>query len=392
MSLIQCCPACQSTDLSPMLDMGQQPMSLVALQSDPLQSWALERFAIRLMICRNCGHVHNVAFKPENVSYTAAGCRMYNDGSGWQPHLDYVRSVITGLKDIQLIIEVGAGDCTFLDSLETDAIKLAIDPCEAVERAEEFGIQYRREMFNVDKHLPLDGGDAVVMMRHLLEHMENPRPFIEQIVRRAEKRQGNTYLLIEVPCCQEALKNNRVEDWTYEHPQHFTVMSMMYLMRGCGIKVCQSVASYGGEVVVALAKIEQKKVTSPTVDQILFGYQRLGKNLAAAREWIINNKVALWGGAGKSAMFINMLDLPSSVLRVVDSHEAKWGFCVPGRQARLQSPHNLIADPVDYIIATTSWRAKDIRDEIVADGIPCKALLKFERGKLVEVPLVKEQN
>lgn len=389
MSYIQCCPACQSTDLEIMLDMGDQPLSLVELQSDPMKSWGLKRHRIRLAICRNCGHVHNLYFNPNYVSYSQAGCRMYNAGSGWQDHLAEVRKIIGNLKDISAIIEIGAGDCEFLASLETEAVRVAVDPCEAIEQAPERGIEvWHRDHFDPDEHMPKGEGNIVILMRHLLEHMENPRIFIEQIVRAAEKRTGITYLLIECPCCQEALKQLRIEDWTYEHPQHFTVMSMMYMLRACGIKICQATTHYNMEVVIGLAKIEPKKAHSPTVEQILFGYGRLDKNITKESDWmqLLDDSVALWGGAGKSAMFINKFKLLDST-RVVDSHEEKWGMYVPGTQIKIMSPHTLIEDPVDYIVATTSWRANDIRDEIKSLGIPCKALMKFERGKLVEVPL-----
>ena len=393
MTYIECCPACRSTDLEVMLDMGEQPMSLVSLQEDPMNSWALERHRIRLAICRNCSHVHNIDFNPNYVSYSAAGCRMFNNGAGWQQHVEDVRGIIKNLPEINAIVEIGAGDCEFLASLETEAATIAVDPCEAVERAEELGItRWHREHFDPSVHIPMDG-NIVILMRHLLEHMEDPRSFVEKIVRVAEKRTGNTYLMMECPCCQEALKQLRIEDWTYEHPQHFTVISMMYMLRACGIKICQATTHYDMEVLIGLAKIEPKKVHSPTTEQILFGYKRLEKNIAKESEWVrlMDERVALWGGAGKSAMFINKFDLLETV-RVVDSHEEKWGFCVPGTKIVMESPATLIEDPVDCIIVTTSWRANDIREEILGSGIPCKHLMKFERGKLVEVPLEETTN
>jgi len=392
MSYIQCCPACQSTDQEVLFDMGSQPMSLVALQRDPLQSASLERHRIRLAICRNCGHVHNIDFNPNHVSYAAAGCRMYNSGSGWQRHVEVTVKQVEEIEDVELIIEVGAGDCEFLNRINTDAIKIAIDPCEAVERAEELGIQYYREHFDPKQHIPLDGGKLVIIMRHLLEHMENPREFIEPIVRMAEKRAQDTILLIEVPCCQEALKKCRIEDWTYEHPQHFTVLSMMKLFRACGIEFSHAATTYGGEVIVAMAKLEPKRTKGLTVDQILFKYKRAQAKIDEVRSWLVNttDRVALWGGGGKSAMFINKFKLPDTTL-VVDSHEEKWGFCVPGTKIPMVSPTALKKFPVDYIICTTSWRSLDIRDEIIKLGIECKGLLKFEFGKLVEVPLGKNE-
>ena len=75
---IECCPACQSTNLEMMLDLGNQPLSLVAMQQIPSRSVALMRHRIRLAICHNCGHVHNIDYNPNYVKYSGGGCRMYN--------------------------------------------------------------------------------------------------------------------------------------------------------------------------------------------------------------------------------------------------------------------------------------------------------------------------
>lgn len=386
MTYFQCCPACQSTDQELMFDMGLQPMSLVQLQRDPDKSDALERYPIRLMICRSCGHVHNIYFDPRYVSYSAEGCRMYNNGAGWQVHVENVLANCARIEDLDLVVEIGAGDCDFLSRIKTDAVKLAVDPCEAVEQAEELGIQYVRDYFDADKHMPECNGVTLVIMRHLLEHMLHPRTLIEQIVKRAKERKHPTIILVEVPCCQQALQRTRIEDWTYEHPQHFTVNSLSRLFRAVGIMMSQVETSYGGEVCVGWAKIDPQQTRGLTVDTILENYNRAEENISATREWFQENKVAFWGGAGKSAMFIRKFNLPEDTT-VVDSHEIKHNFYVPGTRIKIMNPITLRKFPVDYIVATTSWRANDIRDEIVRDSIPCKALLKFENGELVEVPL-----
>jgi len=314
---------------------------------------------------------------------------MYNVGAGWLEHMKEVRELCAGLPDLDLIIDVGAGDCEFLDSLDTQAVKLAVDPCEAVERAEELGLYYRREFFHPDAHIPDDTrGNILITMRHLLEHMQHPRDFIERIVTYAQELEYDTYLYVETPCCHEALKKTRIEDWTYEHPQHFTVKSMSKLFRACGIDYSHITLGYGGEVIKAVAKILPNKQKGILPSQVLENYANAQSSIDRVAEWIYSNRanLALWGGAGKSSTFINKLYLPTNVL-VVDSHRAKWGYYVPGKAIKMQNPEVLKTSPVDYIIATASWRANDVAREIVSRGIECKQLLKFENGQLTEVPL-----
>lgn len=379
------CPACHSRDVKILFDMGRQPMSLVCLQDDPEQSSCLERHLIQLAICRNCSHVHNTMFDPSHLTYSAAGCRMWNNGELWKEHVDLVRSSASSI-DVDLIVEVGAGDCEFLASLETSAARLAIDPCEAVYRAEELGLDYERAYFDPYRHIPKGVSRVMIVMRHLLEHMENPRDYIERIIRRVDELNIQAFLLIEVPCCQNALRRTRIEDWTYEHPQHFTVSSMHKLLRNCDVYRNEVITSYGGEVIVAMAIVEPKPKNQ--IDNIVSNYRQAEDTLDALFLWSESNlnDIAFWGGAGKSAMFINKLK-PSSDCLVVDSDERKQGYFVPGTRIEIQSPEVLKTSPRKYIISTTSWRTEDIAREISRLGISCEKLYTFENGELTEVPL-----
>jgi hypothetical protein len=375
-----------------MFDMGLQPMSLVSLQDDPDKSAALETYPIQLAICRNCTHVHNIKFDPSNVKYTGAGCRMYNNGTLWQNHIDEVQRKLP--LDVDFIIEIGAGDCEFLAGLDTEAELLAVDPCEAVEIAANLDIPFARELFDPDKHFPEDDGkEVLIVMRHLLEHMEEPRDLLDGIVRKARQRAAVTHLYIEVPNCGNALDNQRIEDWTYEHPQHFTIQSMHTLMKNAGAHTNICRLSYGNEVVCCKSALYPSLLTTVRdIDEVVGNYAQVAFNITAASEWIhqLNGPVAFWGGAGKSAMFIRQFDLPSNTI-VVDSHYDKWQSFVPGTRIPIRPPTVLKKRPVEIIIATTSWRANDIRDEIIQRNIPCKKLLKFECGKLTEVPLGNQE-
>jgi hypothetical protein len=384
------CPACQSNNTSLLIDIGYQPMSLVELQEDPDASYRATRRVIRMQICRNCSHVFNSAFEPDQAYYEGMGCRMYNAGGRWQDHLQSVREKLEPiLLGCDVAVEIGAGDCEFLDSLNTDAIKVAVDPCEAVERAEELGIQYHRTMFSYKHHVP-DGGQPLILARHLLEHLQAPRKLLEEIATEARKRSKTTYLYLEVPNCEVALNNTRIEDWTYEHVQHFTIRSMQALLRNSGIDHFVITKRYGDEVLSVIAKIDPVTVNPADldVDVVLDNYTHAAKIVDTENVRIRSRlgQVAFWGGAGKSAMFINLFDLPPSAC-VVDSHDEKWGMCVPGTRIKIQDPEILKEFCPHYIVATTSWRAEDIRDEIKRRGIKCGQLLKFQNGQLTEVPL-----
>ena len=385
--MTRCCPACSSLNTIELYDMGDQPVSLVDLQSDPGKSATMPQFPITLRICPICTHVYNSSFNPECLTYSREGCHMYNSGADWAEH---VNNIVVLLKSFNFehIIEVGAGDCSFLRNFKTpSATLLAIDPCEAVVQP---AVPYLRELFSPIKHLAHAEGSTLIIMRHLLEHLAKPADLIRDLADRAWERDEPTWCYIEVPCCENALELSRIEDWTYEHPQHFTEHSLSVLLEEHDVANYITQHKYNGEVICCLIRFDSELVTGGLdVSTITEKFKKVGDQIEREGRAMRSRlgELAFWGGAGKSAMFIRQLGLPDDTI-VVDSDQTKWGLCVPGTGIKILSPDVLkLLDSPPKIIATTSWRADDIKAEILRDSIPCDGLFKFQNGKLVEVPL-----
>jgi len=384
------CPACNSTDLETLIDLGHQPLSLMDLSPFPATSKTSPTYSTRMLICRQCFHVHNVDFNPD-FEYHSDGCRMWNEGEDWAQHVDRVRAEAEKMAlSANTVMEIGAGDGAFLYSIRCgdDVDKIAIDPATPLKLASE-RFTVINHLFKPDMIWQNDG-NLVVIMRHLLEHMQHPRQFIEDIVSRQQQVNPDSTLclLIEVPCCEEALHRTRVEDWTYEHVQHFTLESMRAMLRGLGSFSFGVSKSYGKEVLVASVYISAPHRKEFDVDQVINSYKTLALRTGKTGNWFLENleDIALWGGAGKSALFINQFGFPVGT-RVVDSDENKWGMCVPGTGIIMSRPESLKNLPVKYIIATTAWRAEDIANEINKHGIECEKLFKVENGNLMELKL-----
>jgi hypothetical protein len=360
-----------------MFNLGKHPPSLLSLSEKQ------ERLlSIWLNICNRCGHVFNIDFEEGELDYSGSSCRMYNDGVNWQEHVDSVRDKVNALK-ADVVVEIGAGDCSFLKSLKAPE-KIAIDPCDPPSELD--GIRFVESEFSDTLVLPQEG-KMVIVIRHLLEHVSEPRDFLESIVKLARNRKGLTALLIETPCCQKALSKCRIEDWTYEHPQHFTLNSMRWLLRNVGMEKLQVEASYEGEVLVAVTMIQPEK-EDDFPQRVREWYSAVRDNIDEVGQVFRDNvdKIVFWGGAGKSVMFIRLFDLHKDSV-VVDSHEDKWHMNVPGTSIPILPPFDPNWDKRKIVVATTSWRANDIKAEIKRLELPVETLYKFENGQLTEVPL-----
>ena len=359
------CPVCNNESIQ-MLDLGFQPASLTELNAP---SGNLVR--VNMYICQHCSHVFNSAFDPDTVSYSD-GCYMYNDGVEWQEH---VEEILASLPDnYDSVIEIGAGDCKFLNRVRGNN-KIAIDPASPPFHVP-YGTKYVQEEFTVSR-LPT-AGSRLIIMRHFLEHLHSPRRLLASIFRHSDECSDPTCIYLEVPCCENALNQLRVEDWTYEHPQHFTETSLRQLLVGLCVDQHTIWHAYGGEVLCCLINIGGSLDTSR---EIVTAYKNMSFNIRNLKKLIARDAYAFCGGAGKSAVFINMLQLPDDSL-VVDSDENKWGKLVPGTSIEIKAPYEI--ERVAGVIATTSWRAKDILSDMRYWGVEVP-LYKVNNGRLWRV-------
>ena len=146
--------------------------------------------------------------------------------------------------------------------------------------------------------------------------------------------------------------------------------------------------SYGNEVLVAQCNIwtsdRRLGISQEIINRFAKIEDKITEHSSTFEELINEGRIAFWGGAGKSAMFIRKFMLPNNAL-VVDSHESKWGMFVPGTMIEIKPPDVLLKGHPKIVVATTSWRADDIAKQIERFNIPVEKLLKFENGQLVEV-------
>ena len=89
--------------------------------------------------------------------------------------------------------------------------------------------------------------------------------------------------------------------------------------------------------------------------------------LELANLYLAGKRVAIWGGTGKCAAFLqaHRVDAQRFPL-VVDSDPEKVGTYVPGTGQRIQGRDALAGTPIDVLIVPTQWRARDIVEERLA--------------------------
>lgn len=377
------CPVCGSEHVHLLHWTPELPMSIMAVTSDPVKSVELPTSSMKIFSCDCCTHVYNAAFDPAMLTYSHGGCKMFNNGTAWQQHIKDLQEYINN-KNYHLVVEIGAGDGEFLKGVKTKT--LAYEPSEESELCKAAGLNTIKDYF-APGYVAHYAPGALFVMRHVMEHLQYPSDFIEQLTRNAY---GITDMIIEVPNIVNALKDQRIEDWVYEHAQHFTPTSLKRLFLRCGWAVYRCETKYNNEIIVLHAKFKPSKfdllINNYVANFKMFNQVNLDDAATEIRSMVNAGKeVVYWGGTGKSTLCLHQISPKYMQRRVVDSDIAKVGLCVPGLSTRIEHADRLINKPADIIIITTSWRAHDIVEEIKRKGIKCEKALVYKQGKLQEV-------
>jgi hypothetical protein len=386
------CPACGHHVAVPFFDGGLQPLATVAWPRSAEDARSMKRLPLDFVRCVDCGHVYNCRFDYAEVPYSEKPNLMFNRGAVWTEHLRHIRDLILrGLSDEPVVVEVGCGEGHLLRALAEQrpaGTYIGFDPSNAINTGGGL-IVGRRELFDPARHL-VELRPDLIISRHVLEHLMNPLGFVQAISFAASWENVETRLLIEVPCIDKVIRSGRTVDFFYEHNSNFTTRSLKRLLARCASEVEMVARSYNEEVVYGLALFERRQDQVDLAreaqrfrDQALRHRQTIRADIDALAA--SGRRVAVWGGTGKAAAFINQFGLDAARFPlVVDSDSEKAGTHVPGTGQEILYRNFLLQSPVEVILIATQWRAGDIAGEIERCGIPCQSILLEHEGRLVD--------
>lgn len=399
------CPACASTQSFPLGFWDHIPMSVMGLPWREQDALEMGRHVLDVRRCAPCGHVYNARFDYTEVPYEDGSNLVYNRGHFWQVYQRELREHWIETFDLRdgCVVEVGAGEGRFLEAFgEAGNRCVAWEPGPDAERCRERGLEARREYFR-GEHV-VEVRPTAIVCRHVIEHLDDPGVLLRDIRRGCVEAGIRPYFLAEVPCIEKALEQNRIHDFLYEHVSNFTERSFRTLFERNGWRVLEVRTGYDGEV-VSLAAVPRLRKTlrqdstpvagdaiSEEFEQPSARFQRsVDRQVRAVRgrllRWVgAGERVAMWGGTGKGAAMMNLFGIERAWLpRVVDSDLRKVGAFVPGTGQAIAAPQSLIDEPVDRILITTPWRARDIEHEIREVHGLTASLHVVHRGRIVEL-------
>ena len=342
--------------------------------------------------CTACGHVFNASFDYRQVPYSEMPNLMFNRGSLWSNFLQTIGGqILRRLPPAPVVVEIGYGDGSFLDMLSKRCPQghfIGFDP-HGAPPPDGARLELRRELFQPAVHLAATKPDLIIS-RHVLEHLSDPLSFVQHLAVTAACLDRRPLMYLEVPCIDRALETGRTADFYYEHNSHFTTGSFCRMLDRSAARLLTLGHGYDGEVVYAFVQLEAKSesVGNGLAALSFFTQARLAQaNIAVqlAALYESGQRVAIWGGTGKSAAFIHAHRVDAERFPiVVDSDAAKAGTFVPGTGQLIRFRDWLLDNPVDVIVIPCPWRAADIVREIHEHGIHYERILIDYHGELVD--------
>lgn len=385
------CPACGYHVAVPFFDGGMQPLATIAWPTDAAKAQNLPKLPLDFVRCVDCGHVYNASFEYDKIPYSDKPNLMFNQGAIWS---DFIRSLRGRIREKlpsdPVVIEIGHGDGGFLAALaagQSSGKFVGFDPHGATKA---YGaIQLRAELFEPSRHLAELRPDLIIT-RHVLEHLVNPLGFLQQISFAAHCLGIKPLAYFEVPCIDRAIATGRTVDFYYEHSSQFTTTSFTRMLSNCAADIMEIGHGYDGEVVFGFLRLGDRPVQTTHAQEaqaFLQGAQRarqtIGSQLAALHDQ--GKRVAVWGGTGKSAAFMQNYGMDADRFPiVVDDDINKVDTYVPGTGQRIRFRDWLLENPADVIIVPPQWRAADIVAVIDRVGIRAESVLIEHNRRLVD--------
>ncbi|NIR48391.1 methyltransferase domain-containing protein [candidate division KSB1 bacterium] len=386
------CPTCNSLNIEVFFALTDVPVFCNVLWRSKEEAMGCERGDIKLAFCHDCSMINNAAFDPTLVQYS----REYENSLHFSPRFqDYATNLAKKLIDRfdlrgKHIVEIGCGKGDFLSMLcEMGGNHgIGFDPSYEQERTQ--SETAKRITFIQDYYSEqyADCDCDFLCCRHMLEHLENPRAFLEA-VRRTLGSRRETIVFFEVPNALFTLRDMAIWDIIYEHCLYFTPESLAALFSTCGFDVLNVDKAYEGQFLV-LEAVARKNIQEPRpvenkkLQQISGDVREFRANYERKKQtWLkrlrriqtTGQKAVIWGSGSKGVTFLNALKIRNKIEYAVDINPHKQGKFVAGTGQKIVPPSFLQLYQPDVIVVMNPIYKKEISQQVKSLGVAAELLV-----------------
>ena len=374
---LRACPVCASSQPVDLIELPPVPVCCNVLWPRREDALKAKRGPMDLKYCGSCGHLFNASYDEALVDYTPA----YDSSLHFSAHFSrYAEELARRLAERyalhgRKVVEIGCGKGDFLVLLCEQGGNEGWGFDHSFDPARVGAAQRKRITFSQEFYTPAHAARLrpdFVCFRHVLEHVSDPRKFLDDL-RRGFGQRSNAALYCEVPNALFTLKDLGIWDLIYEHCAYFTLGSLAHAARASGFDVLEMGEAFAGQYLYiemrpgkgeALASVPDGHGAGAVRGHARSFARQYGEKVAYWRTYLRERKqagdrTAIWGGGSKGVTFLNVLGADSGIEYVVDLSPHKQGRYVPGTGQRIVAPEFLRKlRPTDVIVMNAAYEAE----------------------------------
>jgi hypothetical protein len=365
------CPVCGSGETTPTVQRARLPVLQNRVYASRDEALRSPTAAFELQTCAACGFSFNGAFDPDLVVYDEHYDNDVPSATFMRYYEELARRLIERFKLTSgTVYDVGCGKGTFLDvlcRLAPGIRGVGVDPSCTPTTTRNFTLikdVFRPELVERDARL--------VLLRHVLEHIEQPVALLTQLAAAAPRAP----LFVEVPDVNWIFANGAFWDFCYEHCNYFTPGSLACSLRQAGYETREQLPLFMGQFQGAIGTPGATRgVASPSpgasaIETASTYALTESVRMRAARAQVeaAGSGAVLWGMATKGVVFAALM--PALLAGGVDVNPKKQNRFAPGSGLRINHPDWLASlGGVPTIFIMNSNYAQEIRQMVSDLGV-----------------------
>jgi len=316
------------------------------------------------------GCVVNQTFQTINDIYDSS----YNNDQGtsdrFKAHLTSILDILDSRLDKAAdIVEIGCGNGSFLDELSRRGFTSLSGHDTAYQGSRSY---IKNEYISDFSSIQAD----LIILRHTLEHIQQPRAFLEAIRQSSSKKYGKPYIYIEVPSLEWILENHSFYDIFHEHVNYFDLAFFENIFPGS-----MTFRSFSGQYISVFADIASMNINhchKRSKQGLLNAFSEVEGERQRILGYLMNRNLIIFGAGAKGANLCFHLRNSGTTgkIMLVDSNPSKQGLYTSGLDIMIQAPDSLFrldqADSYEVLVMNPNYMA-EIRKALVglASRIRC---------------------
>lgn len=299
------------------------------------------------------GIFENSLFEAQKMIYDQNYDNEQSNSGVFEAHLDTVCEILEPYVKGKKVIEVGCGKGHFFRKLSSRGVEIL--GCDPTYQGDDPRIQ--KEFFS--QELGLEGD--VIILRHVLEHIQKPVDFIRSI---AASNGNKGIIYIEVPDLNWIIKNQVYFDFFYEHVNYFRPADFKVIFN----KIYEQGLFFNGQYQYIVADLSSINIPPYSFekadDQLKVSFDKLDDISTVLKHTA--KPVYIWGGASKGVISsMHLLMRGIKIAALIDINPKKQNRFAALTGIKIISPETFKqqADKAVLLIANPNYEA-EIRTEL----------------------------